>query len=416
MYSVLCFIVCFLPLLYGMPKTTNRLDLPVTAVEIPKAARLAQQATSVAVHYLNYHRGSPNTVYGLHKLKKVYIEVISNIGHKYHLEFEVKNDVGTSNVTGICIANVLFHNKKQNPDTALKCKLKDLKKDSFKKDNKFYLNLKKQKDPVVGYNIPDNFGFVDHKMMPIWHLAKVSASSIIWEKSTEVMRYNVVRIQKVNQWIRTDRFLQFTYTVLFHELPTQEIITCTMWVTWHPKQPLTVKYFCLSSPSESFSKESEFGRLEGSGSERMEGSGSERMEGSGSERMEGSGSERMEGSGSERMEGSGSERMEGSGSERMEGSGSERMEGSGSERMEGSGSERMEGSGSERMEGSGSERMEGSGSERMEGSGSERMEGSGSERMEGSGSERMEGSGSERMEGSGSERLEGSAMEGFSMN
>uniref|UniRef100_UPI00398F49BD latexin n=1 Tax=Pristiophorus japonicus TaxID=55135 RepID=UPI00398F49BD len=308
MYSTVCFVVCFLPLLYGMPKT-NRLDLPVTAVEIPTEARLARQAASVAVHYLNYRHGSPNRVYGLHKLKKVSTEVISNIGHKYHLEFEVKNEESSSNDTGICTANVLFHNKKKNAHTTLKCHLKDLK-DSFKKDNTFYLNLKKQKNPVVGYNIPDNFGFVDPKMMLIWHLAKVSASYIMWEKSTEVMKYDLARIQKFNQWIKAGKFLHFTYIVLLHELPTQEIITCHMRVMWHPKQSLPVKYFCLPSSWESFSKESGSGRVEGSGFGRIEGSGFGRLDGSGFGRFEGSGFGRFEESGFGRFEGSGFGRVE----------------------------------------------------------------------------------------------------------
>ncbi|XP_078419879.1 latexin isoform X2 [Cetorhinus maximus] len=378
-------------------------------------ARIAQQAASVAVHYLNYRYGSPNRVYELHELKKAYTEVILNIVHKYHLEFEVKNQESSSNVIAICTANVIFH-KKKDPDTALKCNLKDDMKDTFEKDNRFYLNLQKQKYPMVGYNIPDNFGFVDPKMMPIWLLAKVSASYIIWKKSTEVTKYNMVRIQKVNQLIRTDTFLQFIYTILLHELPTQETVTCSMWVMWHPKQSLTVKYFCLSSPSESFPKESRLERFEGSGSERFEGSGSERFEGSGSERFERSALERFERSASERFEGSASERFEGSASERFEGPGSERFEGSRSERFEESGLERFEGSGSERFEGSGSERFEESGLERFKGSGSERFEGSGLERFEESGSERFEGSGSERFEGTESERFEGSAMDGFLMN
>ncbi|XP_078065115.1 latexin [Mustelus asterias] len=410
MYLVLCFIICFFPLLYGMPKTTNRFDLPVTAVEIPTKARISQQAASVTVHYLNYRYGSPNRIYELHKLKKAYTEVILNKGHKYYLEFEVKNQESASNVTATCTAKVLFH-KKKNPGTALKCNLKDQMKDSFEKDNRFYINMQEQKYLMVGYNIPDNFGFVDPKMTPIWLLAKVSASYIIWKKSTDVMNYNMVQIQKVNQLRKTDTFLQFVYIILLHELPTQGILTCSMWVMWHPKQPLIVKYFCSTPPSESFPEESRLKRFEGLGSERSKKSRSERSEELGLERSEGSGSERSEGSGSERSEGSGSERSEGSGSERSEGSGSERSEGSGSERSEGSGSERSKGSGSERSKGSGSERSKGSGSERSKGSGSERSKGSGSERSKGSGSERSKGSGFERSEGSGFERSEGSGFE-----
>ncbi|GCC36292.1 hypothetical protein chiPu_0014785 [Chiloscyllium punctatum] len=433
MYLALSFVICFLPSLYGMPKITNHFNLPITAREIPAEARLAQQAASVAVHYLNYHHGSPTRVYELHKVKKAYIEVILNTGHKYHLEFEVKNQEGPSHVTINCAANVLFQ-KKKNSNTALKCNMKDDMKGSFEKDNKLYLNLQ-QKHLVVGYSIPDNYGFIHPDMMPIWLLAKVSASYIIWKKSTEVMKYNMVQIQKVNQQIRKDKFLRFIYTILLHELPTQETVTCFMWVKWHPKKSMTVKYFCLPSLSESSFNALESERFEGSGLERFEGSGLERFEGSGLERFEGSGLERFEGSGLERFEGSGLERFEGSGLERFEGSGLERTEGLGLERFEGSGLERTEGSGLERFEGSGLERTEesglqrfkglglerlerteGSGPEKFEGSGPERFEGSGLERFEGSGLERTKGLGSEKFEKSGSERIEGSAMEGLLIN
>ncbi|XP_048397750.1 latexin [Stegostoma tigrinum] len=350
MYLVLSFIIGVLPSLYGMPKITNHFNLPITALEIPAETRLAQQAASVAIHYLNYRHGSPTRVYELHKLKKAYIETILNMGHKYHLKFEVKYQESSSNVTANCAANVLFH-KKMNSDTALKCNLKDMK-GSFEKDYKFYFNFQNLKHPVVGSNIPDNYGFINPNMMPIWLLAKVSASYIIWEKSTEVMKYNMVQIQKVNQQIRRDKFLQFIYTILLHELPTQETVTCSMWVKWHPKRSVTVKYFCLPPLSENYFITLESERFEASGLEGFEGSGLKRPEELGLGRFEGSGSGRFEGSGSGRFEGSGSGRFEGSGSGRFEGSGSERFEGSGSERFEGSGSERFEGSGSERFEGS----------------------------------------------------------------
>ncbi|XP_051873154.1 latexin [Pristis pectinata] len=296
MYSVLCFVFCVLLSLNGMSKT-NHLEIPDTSIEIPAETRPVLQAASVAIHYLNYHHGSPYKLYQLHKAKKTHHEVIFNLGNKYHLEFEVKNE-DSSNVTEICTANVSFYNEK-NPDITLKCNLRDLKEDS-KKDEVFYLNMRKRKDPVIGYNIPDNFGFIDPEMMPIWRLSQVSASYIMWQKSTEIKRYNMLQIRKINQWLRTGKFLQFTFTVLLHEIPTQEIITCNMWVMWKPKHSPTVKYTCLPPPSESSSEASEFGRPEGTGSQRPEGTGSQRPEGTGSQRPEGTGSQRPEGTGSQR--------------------------------------------------------------------------------------------------------------------
>ncbi|XP_072110701.1 latexin [Mobula birostris] len=262
MYSIRGLVICVLLSLNGLSKSNN-LEIPGTNTEIPVGTRAAHQAVSVAIHYLNYHHGSPYQHYQLHKLKEVHREATFNLGNKYHLEFEVKNE-NSSNVTEICAAYVSSY-KKNIPDVSLQCDLRHLKNDSFKKDNEFYFNLRNRKDPVVGYNIPDNFGFINPEMMPIWHLAKVSASYIMWHKSTETKRYNMVQIQKVNQWIRTVKFLEFTYTVLLHEIPTQEIITCNMWVMWKPKYSPLVKYTCLPSPSESTSEESELGRTESPG-------------------------------------------------------------------------------------------------------------------------------------------------------
>ncbi|XP_078266978.1 latexin [Rhinoraja longicauda] len=255
MYSVLCLVSCFLSLLNGISQGNN-LAIPDINTEIPTNARAAQQAASVAMHYLNYHHGSPHKVYQLLKLKKASLETMVNEGHKYHLEFEVNNET-SSNVAEFCTAKVLFY-KKSIPDTVLKCNLKD--SDGFTKDNEFYLNLRKRMDPVVGNNIPDNFGFIAPEMRPIWKLARVSASYIMWQKSTEVLKYNMAQIREVNQQIGTDTFLQFTYIVLLHEIPSQEIITCNMSVKWQPKQSPNVKYTCLPPATES-----EFGRREGMG-------------------------------------------------------------------------------------------------------------------------------------------------------
>lgn len=246
----------------------NNLEIPDINMKLRTEARAARQAASVAIHYLNYHHGSPHNVFQLHQLKKASLQIMVNEGHKYHLKFEVRNG-RFSNVTKFCTAKVLFY-MKSVPDTVLKCNFKD--SDGFKEDYEFYLNLRKRMDPVIGYNIPDNFGFIAPETRPIWQLAIVSASYIMWQKSTEVMKYNLAQIREVHQQIRTDEFLQFTYIVLLHEIPSQEIITCNMWVMWQPKQPPNVKYTCLPSPTESFSEESEFGMPEGMGSQRTEGS------------------------------------------------------------------------------------------------------------------------------------------------
>eukprot|EP00062_Callorhinchus_milii_P000642 gi/632934832/ref/XP_007886599.1/ PREDICTED: latexin-like [Callorhinchus milii] len=262
-YVALCFVACFLPLLHGETKIMNYSSVSKSKL----AFRNAELAAKVAVHYLNYQDGSPNAVYSLHELTKYYIEVIPDLGVKHHLQFEVDNKDSSTNVIGNCTAIVIFNKKNSRPYTNVNCDTsKQYQKDLARKDLQFYLKIMKQEIPAFATNIPGKFGLIDSEMMPFWHLATIGASYIMWEKSTERLVYNMARLQKMNQQIRNDKYLDFIFVVLLHEIPTQEIVTCFVEVIWYPNLPLNLNYHCVPEHEN---------LVEGSGVEKVEGSAME---------------------------------------------------------------------------------------------------------------------------------------------
>lgn len=81
---------------------------------------------------------------------------------------------------------------------------------------------------------------------PVWALAVAGSSYMMWEKSTEKVGYFMSQVKTVKQWMRKDDSLEFDYTILLHEMPTQEMILCHMRLIWLPGRPLKVKYTCES--------------------------------------------------------------------------------------------------------------------------------------------------------------------------
>ncbi|KFP74605.1 Ovocalyxin-32, partial [Apaloderma vittatum] len=170
---------------------------------------------------------------------------IPNSGHKYYLQFTTE-DYKTGEDAGSCLATVLYPKTKALPVVNIKCTHpKDLKK-IHEEDNRIYLKFRHQTKPIIGNNIPDSYGNIEPALEPVWALAVAGSSYIMWEKSTENLGYFMAQVKSVKQWIRKDDFIEFDYAVLLHEIPTQEIISCHMRLTWLPGHPLKVKYFCTS--------------------------------------------------------------------------------------------------------------------------------------------------------------------------
>ncbi|NXA78211.1 OCX32 protein, partial [Thryothorus ludovicianus] len=170
---------------------------------------------------------------------------IPDSGHKYYLQFSTE-DYRTGEDAGNCLATVLYPKKKSPPVVSIKCSHTKDQKEIQEEDNRFYQRIRHQSKPITGNNIPDSYGNIEPALEPVWALAVAGSSSIMWERSTETLGYFLAQVKSVRQWMRKDNFTEFDYTVLLHEIPTQEIISCHMRLAWLPGRPLKVKHFCAA--------------------------------------------------------------------------------------------------------------------------------------------------------------------------
>ncbi|XP_056214010.1 ovocalyxin-32-like [Falco biarmicus] len=235
----------------------NLLLLPLGALLLPAAAapgaerelnpssRLAAGTARLALHYLNSREASPGALQALGQVRKATLKSIPDSGHKYYLQFTTE-DYKSGENTGSCLATVLYLKTKSLPVVNIKCTRTKDQNQIQEEDNRLYQKLRHQTKPIIGNNIPDSYGNIEPALEPVWALAVVGSSYIMWEKSTENTGYFMAQVKSAKQWIRKDDFIEFDYTVLLHEIPTQEIISCHMRLTWLPGHPLKVKYFCAS--------------------------------------------------------------------------------------------------------------------------------------------------------------------------
>ncbi|KFP32392.1 Ovocalyxin-32, partial [Colius striatus] len=170
---------------------------------------------------------------------------IPDSGNKYYLHFTTE-DYKSGESAGSCLATVLYPKAKSPPAVNIKCTRTQDQKQIQEADNRLYQKIRHQTKPIIGSNIPDSYGNIQPALEPVWALAVAGSSYIMWEKSTEHLGYFMAQVKAVKQWLRKDDFVEFDYTVLLHEVPTQEIISCHMRLTWLPAHPLKVKYFCAS--------------------------------------------------------------------------------------------------------------------------------------------------------------------------
>ncbi|XP_019388204.1 PREDICTED: latexin isoform X1 [Crocodylus porosus] len=200
----------------------------------------AQRAAGVARACISYRRGGPNRVLTLSNVRRARLQDIPGTGHKYHLEFTLKDTVQEGQAVN-CTAEVLYHLGSQHSAPEVHFTVEgELGKNPDDADNKFYSRIKSLKEPLVAQNIPDSFGIVPPEMEPIRHLAFSACDYIIWQNSTENTWYNLAQIQDVRQVKRNDDYLEFDYTVLLHDFVSQEIIPWQMQVLWHPQHGVKV--------------------------------------------------------------------------------------------------------------------------------------------------------------------------------
>ncbi|KAB1283442.1 Retinoic acid receptor responder protein 1 [Camelus dromedarius] len=148
---------------------------------------------------------------------------------------------------GKCSARVFFRNEKPRPAVNVTCAQLIEKKKRHEKDYQLYKRMKQLQNPVDVVSIPgmnNNHGHIDPSLKPIWDLAFLGSSYVMWEKTTQFLHYYMAQLSRVKQWKTNDDAIDFGYTVLLHEFSTQEIIPCHIHLVWYPGKPLKVKDHC----------------------------------------------------------------------------------------------------------------------------------------------------------------------------
>uniref|UniRef100_A0A8D0LC94 Latexin n=1 Tax=Sphenodon punctatus TaxID=8508 RepID=A0A8D0LC94_SPHPU len=209
-------------------------------MEIPPSHYPAKRAAGVAQNYINYQHGSPSKSYTVRSVSSASREDIGSFGHKYRLKFSME-DTFQKDSTFNCTAEVLYHLGEQHTAPEVHYTVEgEFERNTEEADNKFYNRVRSLQEPLAGQNIPDSHGNVSPEMEPIRHLAWVASAYIIWQNSTEDTWYNLAQIQSVRQVKRNDDYLEFDYTVLLHDIVSQEIIPWQMQVLWHPHHGIKV--------------------------------------------------------------------------------------------------------------------------------------------------------------------------------
>ncbi|XP_076788607.1 latexin isoform X1 [Arvicanthis niloticus] len=250
-------------------------------MEIPPTHYAASRAASVAENCINYQQGSPHKVFLVQTVQQASKEDIPGRGHKYHLKFSME-EIIQKQVTVNCTAEVLYPQMGQGTAPEVSFTFEgEIGKNPDEEDNTFYQRLMSMKEPLQAHNIPDNFGNVSPQMKPVHHLAWVACGYVMWQNSTEDTWYKMAKIQTVKQVIptnlghskplkvlnyqprpctghttimknsqaistnrqqRNDDFIELDYTILLHDIASQEIIPWQMQVLWHPQYGTKVKH------------------------------------------------------------------------------------------------------------------------------------------------------------------------------
>ncbi|CAH6898002.1 Lxn [Phodopus roborovskii] len=211
-------------------------------MEIPATHYAASRAASVAENCINYQQGTPHKVFQVQTVQQASKEDIPGRGHKYHLKFSVE-EIIQKQVTVNCTAEVLYPQMGQGTAPEVNFTFEgEIGKNPDEEDNTFYQRLMSMKEPLQAQNIPDSHGNVSPQMKPVQHLAWVACGYIMWQNSTEDTWYKMAQIQTVKQVPRNDDFIELDYTVLLHDIASQEIIPWQMQVLWHPQYGTKVKH------------------------------------------------------------------------------------------------------------------------------------------------------------------------------
>ncbi|NWW83716.1 LXN protein, partial [Rhynochetos jubatus] len=164
---------------------------------------------------------------------------IDGVGHKFHLEL-VLEDVLDKDSTVNCTAEVLYHLGDKNIAPDVQFTIEGELKNADEADNVFYNRIRSLEKELVAENIPDSHGHVPPEMEPVRLLAWAASGYVIRQNSTENTNFQLAQIKRVKQVKRNDEHLEFDYTILLHEMVSQEIIPWQMTVLWNPQHGVQV--------------------------------------------------------------------------------------------------------------------------------------------------------------------------------
>ncbi|XP_036982238.2 retinoic acid receptor responder protein 1 [Artibeus jamaicensis] len=223
---------------------------------------ILEQAAHAALHFLNFRVGSPSALRELSLVQAG--SAWMTLRKEYHtdLGFTTKRfnpKDGKEEPLGECFAQVLFKKEKPRPTVNVTCERFLEKSRQQREDYLLYKHLKQLKVPLGAVSIPDSHGHIDPALRPVWDLAFLGGSYVMWEKTTHVLRYNLAQLTGVQQWKTDDDTIDFEYTVLLHEFSTQEIISCSIHLVWYPGKPLKVKSYCQGQQTSDEASEAEEG-------------------------------------------------------------------------------------------------------------------------------------------------------------
>lgn len=225
--------------------------------ELPQG--LLSQAARAALHFFNFRAGSPSALRVLAEVQEGSAWINQRKERKVDLVFtaELYNTEEGKARLGKCSAQVFFRNEKPRPAVNVTCTQLLERKKRQEEDYQLYRHMKQLNTPLDVVSIPDSHGHIDPSLRPIWDLAFLGSSYVMWEKTTQFLHYYVSQLSSVKQWKTNDDAIDFDYTVLLHEFSTQEIIPCRIHLVWYPGKPLKVKYHCqeLQTPEASGTEE-----------------------------------------------------------------------------------------------------------------------------------------------------------------
>ncbi|KAM9604526.1 retinoic acid receptor responder protein 1 isoform 1-T1 [Trichechus inunguis] len=242
----------------GAPRAAAPLLALLLLLALPRAAAvrrgLLQQTARAALHFFNFRAGSPSALRVLDAVQEGRARINPKKGCRVDVAFttELYNPKEGAERLGRCSAQVFFRNQKPRPSVNVTCTRLIEKKKRQEEDYLLYQQMNQLKTPLGDISIPDSHGYIDPSLRPIWDLAVLGSSYVMWEKTSQFFYYYVVQLSSMVQWKTDNEAIDFDYTVLLHEFPTQEIIPCRIHLVWYPGKPPKVKYRCqeLQAPEE----------------------------------------------------------------------------------------------------------------------------------------------------------------------